>query len=232
MYSITSLAWSPTTTPYAQGTVYTATVVLRPISGSNGSTIAWTETPDTGGNIVVAGTAGTSTRPVYPLGNSSMTLRATISNGVASDTRDFTLTVLAHAGTVADPFEIHTLTQLVAMRNNVNGAIVGANAKAYELMADIDLASINTGIGWVPIGNAAIKFTGTFDGNNKTISNLFINDPTVDYKGFFGSTNGDIKDMTLTSVNVTGNMRTAGQVGESNGGNKIRKQLLCYQRHG
>ena len=299
-YSVTSLTWSPTTTPYTQGTAYTATVVLSsaagykfpsagiaqptatagggtvsagtttggdvsgnalsftvafpatisdaavvaaakaalaigygsgdsaasvtqnlslPASGSGGSTVTWGETSDTGGNLAIAGGTGTITRPAYTLGNGSATLRATITKGAASDTKDFTLTILAHAGTVADPYEICTLAQLVTMRDNINGADAGANAWAYKLMADIDIGSFNTGIGWVPIGNLAVKFTGDFHGNGKTISNLYINEAAADYKGLFGYFGGTavglskIHDLTLTSVNVTGNMRTAGLAG-------------------
>ena len=197
--------------------------VSLPISGLNGSTIAWAETLDVGGNIAISGTAGAITRPAFPLTeNATVTVRATITNGTASDTKDFTLVILAPAGTVTDPYEIHTLAQLVAMRNNVIGVVSGANAKVYKLMADIDLASINTGIGWVPIGNASYKFTGTFDGNNKTISNLFINESTADHKGLFGYTsNATITDLSLRSIAVTGKAMTGGLVGYCEYGSSI-----------
>lgn len=302
-YTVASLTWNPTTTPYEAGTVYTATVSLTsaagyrfpatgimsptatagggtvsagttsggdvsgnsltftvsfpatvsdasvvaaakaalaitygsgdsassvtknvtlPAFGSGASTVSWAETADAGDNIAIAGTTGTITRPAYPSGNGSVTIRATISKGLATDTKDFTLVILAPVGTVADPCQIFTLAQLVAMRDNVNGAAAGANAKAYKLMADIDLASINTGIGWVPIGNTTTKFTGTFNGNGKTISNLFINDPAADYKGLFGYTsNATITDLTLTSIAVTGKALIGGLVGYCEYGGSI-----------
>ena len=40
--------------------------------------------------------------------------------------------------------------------------------------------------GFVPIGDSSNKFTGLLDGNNKTITGLYINDTSLDYVGLFG----------------------------------------------
>ena len=39
---------------------------------------------------------------------------------------------------------------------------------------------------WTPIGNNSNQYTGTFDGNNHTISGLYFNDENTDYVGLFG----------------------------------------------
>ena len=39
---------------------------------------------------------------------------------------------------------------------------------------------------WTPIGNESNKYTGTFDGQNHTISGLYFNDKNVGYVGLFG----------------------------------------------
>ncbi len=45
---------------------------------------------------------------------------------------------------------------------------------------------------WTPIGNTFnTKYTGIFDGNNKTVSGLYYNDDTVDYVGLFGCIGSD-----------------------------------------
>jgi hypothetical protein len=53
-------------------------------------------------------------------------------------------------------------------------------------MNDIDLNLGIGGAGWTPIGTEADPFTGVFDGNNKTISGLWIYRPLEDNVGLFG----------------------------------------------
>ncbi|MBR6083214.1 MAG: hypothetical protein IKP62_09870, partial [Salinivirgaceae bacterium] len=43
---------------------------------------------------------------------------------------------------------------------------------------------------WAPIGSQAQQYTGTFDGNNHTISGLYFNDENAYYVGLFGYING------------------------------------------
>ena len=89
----------------------------------------------------------------------------------------------------------------------------------------------NSNAGWLPIGT----YTGTFKGNNKTISNLYINrGGTVsnlgivsggqDDVGLFGRVSGNISGLGLKSVNVRGKNRVGGLVGEQVGG----RILGCY----
>ena len=42
---------------------------------------------------------------------------------------------------------------------------------------------------WTPIGSSALQYTGTFDGNNHTISGLYFNDESAYYVGLFGYIN-------------------------------------------
>ena len=44
------------------------------------------------------------------------------------------------------------------------------SGKTVQLMSDVDLENES----WTPIGNGTNKFQGTFDGNGKTISNLYV----------------------------------------------------------
>jgi len=75
----------------------------------------------------------------------------------------------------------------------------------FVLQNDLNLA----GRYWVPIGIQSKKFRGTFNGNNKTITNLTIDgDQIVGYYclGLFGNLgdNATIQDLTLAAVNVKG----------------------------
>ncbi len=64
-------------------------------------------------------------------------------------------------------------------------------------------------LSWVPIGNNSKRWHGEFNGNNKTISNLYIN-ASGNYSGFFGYAHdwnegqrGIIKDIIFENVNIT-----------------------------
>ena len=63
---------------------------------------------------------------------------------------------------------------------------------------------------WVPIGNSNKPYQGTFDGNGKTITNLYINASQVNM-GLFGYTyGGTIKNLTFEYANVTNTNNYAG----------------------
>ena len=88
----------------------------------------------------------------------------------------------------------------------------------YILQNDFDFrncdASYTTGTGWDPIGdNATYPFTGTFNGGNKRIKNLYINRPTTDNVGLFGYSTGTISSIGLIDSNVTGNTIVGSLVG-------------------
>lgn len=67
---------------------------------------------------------------------------------------------------------------------------------------------------WVPIGNRnIIKYRGTFDGNGKTITNLYINasQTSQNNMGLFGYTyQSTIKNLTFENANVTNTQSNTG----------------------
>ena len=74
----------------------------------------------------------------------------------------------------------------------------------------------NGGKGWEPIATTYSPsiFTGTFDGNGYSISNLYISNPSSDYKGLFGLARGaTIKNLTLKNVDISGKDRIGGICG-------------------
>jgi hypothetical protein len=71
--------------------------------------------------------------------------------------------------------------------------------KSYILMNDLDLTDIE----WEPIGSFTNSFLGIFDGNDKTISNLTITDKNAGLNGLFAKVSGDIKDLSLTNVDIS-----------------------------
>lgn len=102
----------------------------------------------------------------------------------------------------------------------------GANA---VLTADI---TVNTGVlnadgtlasdvssfrVWTIIGNSSNKYTGTFDGQNYTISGLYFNNTSIDYVGLFGFVGGggEISNVGVVDSYFKGNNYTGGVCGKT-----------------
>lgn len=101
-------------------------------------------------------------------------------------------------GTKTNPYLISNLAELEFFRDNVNAGNNYSN-KYVKLTDNIDLASVEN---WLPIGNSTNKFMGHFDGGEKTISNLKINN-TASYVGLFGYTaGGSLKNLTIENVDI------------------------------
>lgn len=123
----------------------------------------------------------------------------------------------------ADTTTISNCTELQAMKGDLS-----AN---YQLADDIDCSATgisdtenakydaalyNDGLGFEPIGTysyddhyeaiTSAMFTGQFDGNGKTISNLYIDRPTTDYVGLFGmlGSGSTVQDFNISSGAITG----------------------------
>ena len=92
-----------------------------------------------------------------------------------------------------------------------------ATCIGYELRSDLDFDTDGDGgidaddgfhwnrsLGWDGIGSSANPFTGTFQGNSKTIANLFINRTQPARAGLFGEvgSTGKLEQARLTAVNV------------------------------
>ncbi len=116
----------------------------------------------------------------------------------------------AEPGTADNPFLIETGAQLAQMAADVNA---GTNKNAhFKLIANIDLG----GKSWTPIGDTRDNpFTGTFDGNGHTITNLYINSSACGI-GLFGYNGAGavIKNLSLKGdVTLTGTNVVAGLLG-------------------
>lgn len=116
---------------------------------------------------------------------------------------------------------VSNCTELQNMSNDLLGD--------YYLLNNVDCSDTvnwNSGEGFEPIGiDSANKFTGTFDGDNYTINNLYINRPTSTYIGLFGYTgtvNFEVQNLGLENVNITGNGFVGGITGRIESGGTIR----------
>lgn len=130
------------------------------------------------------------------------------------------------------PTEISNAEELQQIRENPSGD--------YVLVDDIDLSHIEN---FEPIEN----FTGTFDGNGHTISNLTIDRPETNSAGLFSTVGEDtrffglvedegiVRNVRLRDVNVTGNETVGGLVGVNLGtitGSYVRGDVTAKSRIG
>ncbi len=131
------------------------------------------------------------------------------------DTSDYSWLDTAATYDEGTTYEIGTAAQLAGLAGIVNGDYSDITSREAEtlfdssdivLEADIDLEGEN----WTPIGTALAlydTFTGTFDGNSHTISNLSINvtmDNIDPYAGLFGFIEqAEIKNVTIENAVVS-----------------------------
>lgn len=115
-------------------------------------------------------------------------------------------------GKVGNPYIITKAEELKWFRDEVNRGRNNICAKIADNVEVIDMSTVCHAAdksqnleekSWVPIGNSNNKYQGTFDGNNKTITNLYINASQLNV-GLFGCTyEGTIKNLTFEYANVT-----------------------------
>ena len=116
-------------------------------------------------------------------------------------------------GTEAEPFVLKTADHLAWFRDFVNEGNMKACAKIADDVKEIDMSTVChkadaekqvAELSWTPIGNfARNKYQGTFDGNGKTISNLYIINAASGSVGFFGyAEKGSIKNITFDNAKV------------------------------
>jgi hypothetical protein len=126
-------------------------------------------------------------------------------NAISSDAEslagDYKLNVDIDCATTADDNENSDEWQ---------GGTVGGT-----LIPDSYTGVINNGYsGFDPIGGPQDPFTGTFDGNGKVISNLWIFRKDTSHVGLFGFTlDASIHDLALASSSIVGQQYTGGLVG-------------------
>ena len=135
-------------------------------------------------------------------------------------------------GEVDSPYIITTAEELKWFRDEVNHGRKNICAKIADNVEVIDMSTVCHAadksqnleeVSWEPIGNTTNKYMGTFDGNNKTITNLYIN-ANQKYMGLFGYTyQSTIKNLTIDNAKVTNTKAYTGfLVGEAKNGSTFQ----------
>jgi hypothetical protein len=124
-------------------------------------------------------------------------------------------------GSSGNPYQIDSAEGLNEIRNDLDAHyILVANIDLTTVTGDASGAYWNSGKGWEPIGNFTNQFTGSLNGNNHTITGLYINRPGEDEIGLIGETGNtaDLRNMALLDVEITdGRNRVGGFVGRNRG---------------
>ena len=111
-------------------------------------------------------------------------------------------------GTLQDPYQVATAEHL----NNVRYRLQGHFIQTADI--SLGLAPWNQEEGWIPISD----FSGTYNGDGKTITGLYINRPSSSYQGLFGQISSTtISNLNIVSGTVTGSEYTGGLVGSASG---------------
>ena len=127
-------------------------------------------------------------------------------------------------GSESSPYQISNSSQLFWFAKQVNSGNTSINAvlttnivvNQNVLNANGTLnTSLTNLIEWTPIGNESNKYTGTFDGQNHTISGLYFDKSTA-FVGLFGYNKGTIKNVGIIDSYFKGFNRVGGVCGENN----------------
>ncbi|MDZ7723535.1 MAG: GLUG motif-containing protein [candidate division KSB1 bacterium] len=138
----------------------------------------------------------------------------------------FELPYSGGSGTSGDPYQIATTDDLIELSNTsadwdkhfIQTADIAFDATEINVDWNGD-GSTGPAEGFSPIGNNTTNFTGSYDGQNHTIDNLFINRLFEAYIGLFGNTmNAIIRNLGVTNIDITGDYYTGALIGSSESG--------------
>lgn len=138
-------------------------------------------------------------------------------------------------GTINDPYLIENFNNLLWVSDN-------SSSWSSHFLQTENINAILTNLclqdGFSPIGDISTKFTGSYDGDGHTISNLFINRPNNQRIALFGETNGATiarlglvdPDITVTGTGSFGQGSNVGSlVGLADNGTSISQ---CFATGG
>lgn len=131
-------------------------------------------------------------------------------------------------GTAEDPFQIADGAQLAKLAQDVNNGNSYANT-FFVLIEDIVLNNTEgwenwnetnaPNNKWIPIGDDNVYFAGILDGNEHTVSGIYICSPDAQDQALFGflDEGGVIKNIGVTNSFIKGLVRVAGLCAQNKG---------------
>lgn len=133
----------------------------------------------------------------------------------------YTSSIPSGSGTIASPYQIASFANLQWISEDASRW-----DKHYIQTANIDAAATSSGCyngsaGWSVIGNGTTGFTGSYNGQYFTISNLYMNRGALNDQGLFGISSGTIQNVRLTNFYVRG-FNGVGAIAGNNSGTVSR----------
>ena len=132
------------------------------------------------------------------------------------------------SGTATDPYLISSLNELYWVSEQTFSTLDWSNGKYFLQTKDIDASdATNWSTGWIPIGGRGSQtlvsdnniFKGIYNGDNHSISNIFVNSGISRYNGLFGLTlNSVIINLKVSNVSISSNAAGTGSLVGKNGG--------------
>ncbi len=129
----------------------------------------------------------------------------------------------------ASTIYITTAQQLKQLADEVNAGD-SKSGKTVRLMNDIDLSVYPN---WSPIGTLNMNwsdvsrpFSGVFDGQNHTISNLTCTSATNGYAGLFGNFDGTVQNLILRDAQITSESNAGAVVSNNYGGRVLNCAMI------
>ncbi|MFH2123109.1 MAG: GLUG motif-containing protein [Pseudomonadota bacterium] len=108
-------------------------------------------------------------------------------------------------GTLANPYQVATAGQLNNVRKYLDKHFIQTEEINLSAYAD-----------WEPIGDDSDRFSGSYNGNNKAITNLTITLTGVAYPiGLFGVSEGQIENAILTNTTINGHTAVGSLAGQN-----------------
>jgi hypothetical protein len=163
------------------------------------------------GNIAASGAlAGITLNPNTSNGADTATGTGALnmSPGVAISLPNIPITSLEALNIAGASYRI--INSITDLQNLISNGVAGN----YALGSNIDASATSTwnaGAGFAPING----FTGNFNGLGQTVDGLFINRPSTERVGLFGTTASTISSIVLANVDITGTAYVGALVGHA-----------------
>lgn len=149
--------------------------------------------------LTVVSNLGTWSKKFTP---GAFTLKAGMRNVITLNDKDWT--VPAGDGSQAAPYIIRTVEDMNAISGRLDAE--GNVKKYFAVVNDIDMTTAGV---WTAPSQAEPYPPIDFNGNDRTISKLSVTNDNK-YAGLIGVLNGNLYDLTLTSVYVSGGSKVCG----------------------
>ena len=191
------------------GIANVASIVLDS-AGNAAFTLGGALTP----TVAVGGTATFTVQPKTGLsgGAHEGTITVTYDSGKTAQAE---VSFTVRDGSLAYPYLVRNTAELSCVGKSPAGEYADWGlAKHYKQTANIDLASVAN---WTPIGlntPATSQFSGSYDGNGHTISNLKITSATAAGVGLFGAiaSGATVKNVGIVNCNIVVTVNVVGGV--------------------